>query len=249
MPATKKPRKPSKRKPKEPSVAYLPTWLKEEDLIFDEDEPLESDWHATQIGLLKESVAQLFKGRTDYFCGGNMFIYFKEEQAYDVRRNRPTYKGPDMFLVKGVDGTKRRKGWVVWLEAGRYPDLIFELISPKTARKDREENKELYAKVFRTPEYFWYDPDEDELKGFRLNGTQYQPIEPNERGWLWSQELGAYVAVWDGVYLNRPDRWVRFYRADGTLVPTVAEELEQERQRAERLAQRLRELGVDPDTL
>ncbi len=257
MATTTKPRKTRKKEePEEPAVAYVPTCLTEDDLIFDEDEPLESDWHYTQIGLLKEVIAQHFKGRTDYFCGGNMFIYFTEEQAYAVHQNRPTYKGPDLFLVKGVDGTKRRKGWVLWLEGGRYPDLIFELISPSIARKDREDNLQLYAQLFRTPEYFWYDPDKDELKGFRLKEGVYEPIEPNEQGWLWSRQLGAYVGVWDGMYYNRPYRWVRLYREDGTIVPTVAEEAEQERlraeqerQRAERLAQRLRELGIDPETL
>ncbi|MFQ3627754.1 MAG: hypothetical protein SNJ81_09290, partial [Cyanobacteriota bacterium] len=34
----------------------------------------------------------------------------RQQRELEVgRRNRPTYKGPDMFLVKGVDGTKRRK--------------------------------------------------------------------------------------------------------------------------------------------
>ncbi len=241
MATTTKARKTRKRKEEEPAVPYVPTWLTEDDLIFDEDEPLESDWHYTQIGLLKEVIAQHWKGREDYFCGGNMFIYFTEEQAYAVLQNRPTYKGPDLFVVKGVKGRKKRKGWVVWLEGGRYPDLIFELVSPSTRRKDKVENLELYAKVFRTPEYFWYDPDKDELRGYRLQGDVYEPIEPNEQGWLWSEQLGAYVGVWDGLYLNRPYRWVRLYREDGMLIPTVWEEAEQERQRAEQERQRAEE--------
>ncbi|MFN7019274.1 MAG: hypothetical protein ACK4RG_08410 [Fimbriimonadales bacterium] len=42
------------------------------------------------------------------------------EQAQDVieyvegRKRELRYKGPDFFLVKGVDGTKRHGNWVVW---------------------------------------------------------------------------------------------------------------------------------------
>jgi hypothetical protein len=48
--------------------------------------------------------------------------------------------------------------------------------------------------------------------------------------------------------------WLRWVNADGNLIPTAAELLEIERQRAneaearaDRLAAQLRELGVDPD--
>ncbi len=235
-----------KRRPKEPSVAYPPP-IPNIELIEGDDEPLESDWHRLQMNLLIELVHQLWKGRTDFFCGGNMFIYYSIEQAESVRQGRPLYKGPDFFVVKDVDGTKMRKYWVVWEEGGRYPNLILELISPKTAYKDRHDNMELYAETFGTREYFWYDPDKDELKGFRLQGSRYQPIEPNERGWLWSEELGAWLGRWQGSILGRNTTWIRLYDSEGRLVPTIAEEAERERQRAEQLAQRLRELGIEPD--
>ncbi len=240
-------RKARTKRVKSPAVAYCPTPPDSSQLIFDDGEPLESDWHVVQIFLLNEVVSQLFEGRTDFFCGGNMFVYFSTEQIESVRRNRPLYKGPDFFVVKDVDGLKPRDGWVVWEEGGRYPNVIFELISPTTAKKDKEDNLKLYSQTFGTEEYFWYDPDHDELKGFRLVGDRYVPIEPNEQGWLWSEQLGAYVAVWEGIFQRRHRRWVRFYREDGSLVLTSAEVAERERQRAERLAQRLRELGVEPD--
>jgi len=241
-------------------------------LLEGDGEPLESDWHVVQIHLLDELVRQLFAGRTDFFCGGNMFIYYSLKQARSVKRGRSLYKGPDFFVVKEVDGTKPRKYWVVWDEDGRYPDVIVELLSPTTAQKDKVENLRLYERVFRTGEYFWYDVEAGELRGFRLRDGHYVPIEPNERGWLWSQELGAWLGIWEGVYQGRRYPWLRLYYADGSLVPTQAEaerqraeqalqqleaerqraeverqRAEAERQRAERLAQRLRELGYEPD--
>jgi Uma2 family endonuclease len=228
-------------------------YLENLELPEGDGEPLESDWHVVQISLLDELVRQLFQGRTDFFCGGNMFIYYSLEQAHSIIQGHPLYKGPDFFVVKDVDGTKPRKSWVVWQEGGRYPDVIVELLSPSTARKDRHENKQLYERVFHTAEYFWYDVDTGELQGFRLHEGRYKPIEADEHGWLWSAELGAYFGVWEGEYRGRRYPWLRLYTADGNLVPTQAEaerqRAEAERQRAERLAQRLRELGVEPESL
>lgn len=42
---------------------------------------------------------------------------------------------------------------------------------------------------------------------------------------------------------------MRLITADGTVIPTPMERAEQAEQRVERFAQRLREQGVDPDTL
>ncbi|MEN3002098.1 MAG: Uma2 family endonuclease [Armatimonadota bacterium] len=235
--------KSAKRKRQPPAPVPKPPEIP---LLEGDGEPLESDWHVVQISLLDELVRQLWQGRRDFFCGGNMFIYYSLRQAESVWKGRPLYKGPDFFVVKEVDGTKPRKYWAVWDEEGRYPDVIIELLSPTTAKKDKTRNKELYERVFRTAEYFWYDVDTRELKGFRLREGRYAPIEPNERGWLWSSQLGAWLGIWEGEYRGRHYPWLRLYTAEGELVPTQAEA---EHQRAERLAQRLRELGVDPETV
>jgi Uma2 family endonuclease len=211
----------------------------------EEDEvPLESDYHRLQINLLHDITYQLFKHRTDFYCGGNMFIYYDLQQAEKViqfvrgERRRAPYKGPDFFVVLGgVDGTKKRKRWVVWHEGGRYPDVIIEITSPSTKSKDTKDNLVLYSKVFRTREYYWYDEETGELVGYRLQGDDYVPIVPNERGWLWSEVLGVWLGVSDLPYQGWRYRWLRYYDAEGRLVPTGEEaerqRAEQERQRAE----------------
>jgi Uma2 family endonuclease len=211
----------------------------------EEDEvPLESDYHRLQINLLHDITYQLFKHRTDFYCGGNMFIYYDLEQAEGViqfvQGQRPSapYKGPDFFVVLGaVDGAKKRKRWVVWREGGRYPDVIIEITSPSTKSKDTKDNLPLYSKVFRTREYYWYDEASGELVGYRLQGDEYAPIAPNENGWLWSEVLGVWLGVSDAPFLGWRYRWLRFYREDGSLVLTgeEAERLlrEQAEQRAE----------------
>jgi Uma2 family endonuclease len=235
MPKTiAKPAEPKRRQRKTSPAPPLPR-IK---LVEGDGEPLESDWHVVQIHLLDELVRQLFTGRTDFFCGGNMFIYYSLKQARSVKQGRPLYKGSDFFVVKEVEGTKPRKYWAVWEEDGRYPDVIVELISPTTAEKDKGEKLRLYERVFRTSEYFWYDMESGELRGFRLGEGGYVPIEADERGWLWSEELGVWLGVWEGAYQGRRYRWLRLYDREGHLVPTQAERAEAERQRAEAERQR-----------
>ncbi len=213
--------------------------------------PLESNWHRIQINLLVDSLHHHRHGRRDYFAGGNMFIYYSFEQV----RNRD-YRGPDFFVVKGVDGERDRGAWIVWEKRGRYPNVIVELSSPTTREVDLGAKKELYEQTFRTPEYFCYDPDRVELLGWRLGDGQYQALEPNEQGRLWSKELELWLGTWEGEYLRTTATWLRFYTAEGELVLTGEEaaraEAEAERRRAEqveerarRLAEQLRALGVE----
>jgi Uma2 family endonuclease len=215
-------------------------------LITEDGIPLESAWHRAQINLLIESLRHYWRDRQDYYVGGNMFLYYSLEQA-----RRRYYRGPDFFVVKGVDGTRSRAAWIVWEEEGRYPDLIIELISPTSAEMDRVLKKQLYAEVFRTPEYFWYDPATHELQGWHLSNSHYEPLQPDARGFIWSCVLELHLGLWEGVYQGETGVWVRFYDAQGELVLLPEEELalrlEAERQRAERLAQKLRELGVEPE--
>ena len=194
-------------------------------------EPLDSPWHRDEIHLLIESVHCHFVDRTDFYVGGNMFIYYSLEQV----RNRE-YRGPDFFFVNGVDRTRSRLYWAVWEENGKYPDVIIELLSHSTATEDRTTKKAIYEKTFRTPEYFLYDPETRSLEGWRLAGRTYQRIQPDERGWLWSEELGLWLGTWEGEYLGEDATWLRFYDSEGRLVLLAAEgergRAETERQRA-----------------
>jgi Uma2 family endonuclease len=198
---------------------------------------MESDWHVVSITLLDELVRNHLGAPKHYFCGGNMFIYYSVAQAKEVEEyveaktvaRKPRFKGPDFFLVRDVDGTKPRESWVVWDEGGRYPDLVVEFISTSTRKKDVDENVKFYAKVFRVPEYFWFDRRTGELAGYRLSGVSYTPIEPDARGRLWSEVLGAYLGVWRGEYRGRRFPWLRLWDKEGRLVPTTAERAARER--------------------
>ncbi|HIK09909.1 MAG TPA: Uma2 family endonuclease [Oscillatoriaceae cyanobacterium M33_DOE_052] len=204
------------------------------DLIFDDGEPLESNRHRIGMNVLIRSLQQAWSQRNDFFTGGNMFVYYSSAQI----RNRE-FRGPDFFAVLNIDGSYPRQGWVVWEEGGRYPDVIVELMSPSTAAIDTGPKKDLYERVFRTPDYFVYNPfKRNSLQGWHLDASQhYQPLVPNERGWLWCETLGFWLGTWEGTIDREGAVWLRFYDGEGNLVPLpeeAAQQLaEQERQNAE----------------
>jgi hypothetical protein len=109
--------------------------------------------------------------------------------------------------------------------------------------------KRLYERTFRTSEYFAYDPDARQLVGFRLGegrrpsvdqeGLVYHALLPNERGWLWSEELQVWLGEWEGEYEREFSVWLRFYSWEGKLTPTCEEAQAALRREAEtRVAQK-----------
>jgi Uma2 family endonuclease len=194
--------------------------------------PLESNWHRIQINQLIESVRQLWRGQTDFFAGGNMFLYYSMQQV----RNRD-YKGPDFFVVKNVDG-KGRPVWIVWEENSRFPNVIVELLSRTTAAADLGSKKDLYEQTFKTPEYFCYDPETRTLQGWRLgHHLTYESLKPTESGRIWSEQLGAWLGLWEGEYQGEQAAWVRLFGVDGQLVPTGAEAADQRAEAADQRAE------------
>jgi Uma2 family endonuclease len=214
--------------------------------LWSDEPPLESDWHRKQMETLIGSVESWFQGSQDFYVSGNLTIYYSPNQ-----RKSEDFRGPDFFVVLGAE-RKDRKSWVVWQEGGKYPNVIVEILSDTTAAVDKGLKKQIYQDIFRTPDYFWFDPQTLEIKGFHMIDGQYQELAPTATGWLWSQQLGLYLGVHEGR--------LRFFTPDGQLV-LLGEEQErqraqQERQRAQqaeqenaRLREQLRALGIEPETL
>ena len=57
------------------------------------------------------------------------------------------------------------------------------------------------------------------------------------------------LILWQGEFEGRQDVWLRWCYQDGTLLATGDELAKVAEQRAAQLAERLRSLGIDPDTL
>ena len=205
------------------------------ELPGEDGEPMENERERIQINLGLDLIDQNWQDRDDFYAGGNMFVYFSTEQARAVTAEikdpalpKKTFRGPDLFIVRNVDGSYRRQKWVVWDEDGHYPDVIFEFLSPSTRQRDLGEKKTLYEQTFHTREYFCYEYMDataiPRLYGWRLDANAiYQPLSANERGWLWSEELQLWVGEWYGTIARETTLWLRFYTADGDLVLTKAE--------------------------
>jgi Uma2 family endonuclease len=200
----------------ERALASLPT---DRDLPCSDGVPMETPWHRAAMNQLIETLKQHWRGRADYFVGGDMFLYFSTEHVFNK-----DFRGPDFFVVRGVDHDKPRRSWIVWQEGGRFPDVIIELASESTIAVDRGAKKKLYAETFRTAEYYIYDPDRGQLEGWHLAGNRYAaPVALTANGRAWSHVLGLFVGPWDGEFQQERDRWPRFFDADGSLILTFAE--------------------------
>jgi Uma2 family endonuclease len=204
------------------SIEALPT---EDDLPCDDGEPMETYRHLEQMILLIQSLRAYWSARTNYFVGGNMFLYYDPQ-------NRGKFRGPDFFVVLDV-ADRERKSWVVWQEGMRFPDIIIELLSDTTRETDKREKKTLYERVFHTTEYYLYDPESQEFLGYHLQRGQYQTAGPDKEGRVYSPSADLYLVVRDG--------WLRWMTPQGDILPTPMElagqeqhRAEQERQRAER---------------
>jgi Uma2 family endonuclease len=216
------------------------------DLVESDGWPLDSNWERIQINLLIDVARQAMaeRGRPDFFAGGDMFVYHSVEQAravaQAVAQGRSYQRGPDFFFVEGVKDHDR-KSWVSWREEGRLPDVIVELLSPSTKNNDRTVKKDLYAGIFRTPEYFLYEPATGEFEGFRLVGDRYQRLFPDAENRFWSEKLGLRLGLWQGLRTGVEATWVRLFEADGRLVPTETEAADARAEAADARAEAERE--------
>jgi len=193
-----------------------------DDLISEDGEPLETNWHALQIGLLIDVIHWHRKGKRDFFAGGNMFVYYNREQTRSL-----DYRGPDFFLVNDVPAKSDRPYWAIWDEGGRYPDLIVELMSPKTKHIDLTTRFEIYEKIFATREYVAYDPATQEIKAWRKHEDgAFHLIDPDEHGHFFLKMAGLAVGTWFGTRFNCEATWLRFFDAEGGIIPTNAEAAE-----------------------
>lgn len=240
----------------------------QDELPWDDNENMETERHRLQMELLIETLQPVLRQREGGgYVGGNMFVYYSLAQV-----RHQDFKGPDVFVVLDVPAGQR-KSWVVW-EEGKSPDVIIELLSPSTAEYDKGAKKRVYESQLKAAEYYWYDPfDPSDFAGFALQAKTYTPIQADTHGNLHSQTLGLHLTRWAGRYRDAEAVWLRWMDTDGRLLPTGEEiatraehraaEAEQradsaeqransaeqlarkERERAERLAARMRALGID----
>jgi Uma2 family endonuclease len=221
------------------------------DVIVEDGVPVEKTVHLLAMMLFRHLAQnRLRELGPDFYVGANQFVYYSLEQARAVaeeerqlelfdqglRPDKPqkvAFRGPDTFLVKDVPH-RERDAWKAWEENDRLPDLVLELLSPSTAKVDYGEKKRLYQNVFKSSEYFLYEPRSARVDGYRLLDHTYQRISPSTEGRLWSGELQVEVGVWNGEYEDTEGPWLRLFYPDGSMVLTAVEKERQAKEAAER---------------
>ena len=100
---------------------------------------------------------------------------------FQIHRDVEVFPPPATPLFEILDSSSPRLNHYAFSNA---PNIIIELLSESTAKVDRGLKKQIYQDTFHTPEYFWFDLDSLEFVGFCLINGTYQPIEPNDQGWM-----------------------------------------------------------------
>jgi len=189
------------------------------------------------------------------YLEGQQAIVLADQFLYYVQGFPKFRVAPDVMVVFNVQ-PGARDNYKVWEEA-QVPSVIFEMTSAGTKDRDEVVKKDLYEGL-NVPEYWQFDPKgewiPEKLRGYRLQDGVYVPITDGR-----SEPLGLRLEVDEllisfyqentGEKLLASDELVQALRQETLARQETEALLEQEQQRADRLAARLRELGEDPDLI
>ena len=222
---------------------------KAKQLVTEDDEPVDNLYSGIQQRLLVEPLHSSWTppqtaAPRPFLAQSNVGLFFSLRQQPFV---------PDMFLSLDVQvdadwaTTHEPRSYFVW-EFGKAPEVALEIVSNRVGR-ELSRKLEDYA-VAGVAYYVVYDPWRN------LGATELYVYElatsGAERRYLRRDDyqlpgVGLSLTLWQGVFEGTNARWLRWQDADGNLIPTGQERAEQEAARAERLAAKLRELGVEPE--
>ena len=180
------------------------------------------------ITTIQGNLDLLFRERPDVFVAGDNFWY-------PVEGKPNICLAPDVYVVfgrpKGDRGSYKQ-----WEESGIPLSVVFEVISPSNTISVMQQKFEFYQK-YGAQEYYIIDP-----QGERTTLDVY--IRENEELKSRPVEIGSScVSPLLKVRFDVTPTTVELYHPDGKPFRTLIEFAE----RADKLAARLRELGVNPD--
>jgi len=219
-----------------------------EDLPDSDDTPVDNELQELIPHLLKSILAMIWSDRWDWYFGIDMGIYYDPNQSAIV---------PDGFLSLGVPrikGENLRPSYVLWEEAN-VPILALEVVS-KTANNEYRKKKEIYEQI-GIQYYVIYNPQrkrKPRLEVYSLENQAYVLLGNQSPVWL--EEIGLGIGLDIGIDQGITREWLYWYDENGERFLTPEErsrqaetQAQQAESKAERYARKLRELGIDPDSL
>lgn len=177
------------------------------------------------------------------------------------RLTDPPEKGaeaPDWFYVPHVPPTlngKMRRSYVLWKEY-IAPLIVIEFVSGDgSEERDKTSPSQVnggkvgkfwvYEQAIRVPYYAIYEVAKAQVEVYHLFDNNYQLMRPNGRGNYPIPPLSVELGIWQGVYQNAELPWLRWWDNAGNLLLTGEERAELEKQKRERLVEKLRSLSPE----
>ncbi len=228
-----------------PERETLPTMY---DLPSEEESGLPDQYHLLQAQLC---MATFFPSVSPdkVFVASDLNLYYDHHHTQ-------WYKRPDWFAVVGVDKLYQQRSlrfsYVIWQEKVA-PCIVIEFLSLSTRNEDLGRSKpkgiqptkwEVYEKILRIPYYIVFDGITNEIFPFHLTKNGYRPLKINHSK-VWIATLKISLGFWSGEYEGCQRQWLRWYDAEGNLIPTkeekeqMAKELAQQERDRERMAKEL----------
>jgi Uma2 family endonuclease len=206
------------------------------------------------ITVIHHNLDWLFAQDINVFVAGDLLWY-------PVEGDNKIRQAPDIMVVFGV--TKGDRGsYQQWKEGNIAPQVVFEILSPGNTMTEMNKKLVFYHR-YGVEEYYLYDPDKNDLSGWIRNEGSLDVIE-NINNWV-SPRLGIrFDCNGEELQLYRPDAqpFASYLEVSQQLETALEEakeakrgileaeqQAEKERQRAQRLAEHLRSLGIDPEQL
>jgi Uma2 family endonuclease len=180
----------------------------------------------------------LWEERQDWLFAIDMGIYSSPDLPPIV---------PDAFLSLGVErcyDEDLRPSYVLWDEE-IVPIFVLEVVSPKyreeytTKLKLYEQMGVLYYAIYSSKR-----KRKPRFEVYKLINGLYQLVATNT---VWMPEIGLGIGCERGNYGGVTREWLYWYDEDGKRYSTPNERVQEEIDRSNKLAAKLRQLGIDPD--
>jgi Uma2 family endonuclease len=206
--------------------------------------PVRNSLEPWQSSLLSETLDPVLRKNYpmgDYFIGQDCGIYWEKTDPAMLG-----CKAPDWYLVLGVprllDGQMRRS-YVLWQEMVQ-PFVLLEYASDDgTEERDTTPKRGkfwIYERRIRPPYFGIFLPDGPTLEMYHSVEDRFDRMKPNSDGRYRLTSLGVELGLWHGRYADYELHWLRWWDLQGNLLLTGDE-------KAARLAEKLKALGVDPE--
>jgi hypothetical protein len=213
------------------------TWEKPPANFQLDDIPVENTGQPLIAGALRESLEITGRIQPENLIASNFGLCAKVNGELVI-------KAPDWLYVARVNQLESdRKTYTPHLE-GDLPIVVLEFLSETdggeySLRMIPPLGKwHFYERVLKVPTYGILEPEGGLLEIYRLQGERYVLEIPDENGRHWFEALQLFLGTWRGEKEGRSGYWLRWWDAQGSLLPWAIEQVEMERQRTEMERQR-----------